>query len=113
MCPNIPPKPIKPNLPPRRPAPRDLKHTSRNSKCRISSHNFSTRYPFCGVATLSFGDGACFAVLGVYVCDGEAGTIGERLGCSEVSEEVPVAFEDIELFGGGLLVVTSEWPCSG
>lgn len=47
---NIPPKPIQPNLQPRRPRPGHLKHPIRNPQPRIRRNNLDTRHPLRDLA---------------------------------------------------------------
>lgn len=98
---NIPPKPIQPYLPSRRPRPRNLKHPTRNSQSRVRSHDLHARNPLRQVPSLSGCNVAPCAVVVVDAGDLFAGDVCKRFGGAEVREKGAVALEDVGLVGAG------------
>lgn len=92
MRPNIPPKPIQPDPPPRRPGARSLKHPRRDPERRVRRHHLDRGNPLRRLAAGARRDIALCAVARVDVGDHGAGFIGERFGGAQVREEVAVAF---------------------
>lgn len=107
---HIPPEPIQADLPRRGPAAGDFEHARRDAQRRVRGHHLDAGDPLGEVAALARRHAARLAVLGVYVGQLLADAVGQRLGGAEVREEVAVAFEDVEFFRGGVLVVAAEGP---
>lgn len=101
MRPDIPPEPIQPHRPRRRPRPRRLKHPPRNPQRRIRRHNLDARNPLRHLAPLRRRDVSSRAVAGVGVRNFGAREVGEGFGGAEVGEEGAVAGEDVGFGRGG------------
>ena len=110
MCSDIPPEAIQAYLLPRRPTTRDLKHPRRDPQPLLRSHNLGTRNPLRQLPPLPLTHPAIPAVLGIDTCSLLTSTINQCFRSSEMSEEVPVAFEDVEFLAGGRFVVAAVGP---
>lgn len=91
--PDIPPEPIQPHLPRRRPRARHFENPSRDPQRRIGRHNLDARDPLGHLSPLRGRDVSFRAVAGVDVRDFGAGEVGQGFGGAEVREEGAVAGE--------------------
>lgn len=115
MRPNIPPKAIQPDLRPRRPTPRHLKHAARHTQARIRGDHLHARHQLRELAPLARVQLPPVVAVGVVVggveLGGErAGAVGQRVGGGQVRVEVAVALEHVELLERRVLVVAAVRP---
>ena len=112
MRPHIPPKPIQPNLLPRRPRSSNLEDARRNPQPDVRRDDLDARHPLRKLATSTRANVPFLAVLGVDVGSFLPGSVGEGLGGAEVRFEVAVPFQDVEFVGDVILVVAAKGPCA-
>lgn len=84
-----------------------------NSKPHVRGDHLDASNPFRNFTSLVCSEARSIGRVTFIEC-GElvTSTISQSLGGSEMREEVSVALEDVELFRGCVLVVTSEGPSS-
>lgn len=107
MRPHVAPEPIQPDLPRRRPRPRQLEDALRHAEPRVGRDDLDARDPLGDFGAQAGGQVAAGCVFGrvaeAGVDEGDlvAGVVGQGFGGAEVGEEGAVAGEDGELGGGG------------
>lgn len=110
VCPNISPEAVEAHLSARRTASSYFEYASGDPKRSVSRHHLGAGHPLRSLTSLPLSDTSLLAMLLVHRRNFSSSTIGQCLSCSEMSEEVAVAFENVEFLGWRLLIVTAIWP---
>ena len=106
VSPDVPEEPVQADLARRRPGSRHLKHASRHAQAGVGRDHLDAGDPFGPVAALPRGEaGPVVLILSKDAVGLVSGPVGERLGCAEVSKEVAVGLEYVELVGCFFLVL--------